>query len=65
MQVFNIKVFPLAYFVLRLLRVVLALLHRGGHLVHGRDDHATGLSQTLVGVGALRAINLEITKDVG
>lgn len=47
------------YLVLGPLCVILSLLHRGGHLVHGCYDDATGLPQVLVWVGALRPVDLK------
>lgn len=59
---FQSCIFTTSYLALRLVWVVLSLLHGGGHLVHGCDDDAAGLSQTLVGVGALRSIDLKTTE---
>lgn len=41
-----------------LLRVVFSLLHSCGHLIHGCDDDATGLAQTLVEIYTLGAVDL-------
>lgn len=39
--------------------IIFSLLHSRGHLVHGRDEDAAGLTQTLVGVDALGAVDLQ------
>lgn len=49
---------PWAHLALGPVGVVLAFLHGGGHLVHGGDEDAAGLAQTLVGVQAVRAVDL-------
>lgn len=49
----------LTYLSLRLLSVILPFLHGDGHLVHGRDDGAAGLTQKLWTFHALGAADLQ------
>lgn len=53
------------YLALWFVSIVLSFLHGRGHLVHGSDDGAAGLTQTLWAVQAMRAVHLgEKTVDL-
>lgn len=58
------KVKAYKYLALRFVSVILSFLHGRGHLVHGNDDGAAGLTQTLRAIQAMRAIHLG-EKSVG